>query len=584
MRDQEQGQVLEQGRAAYGRRAWAEAYQALSQADAATPLAAADLERLAWSAALTGRDDALLATLERLYHAARRPAIAPRPRARSGSGFGWSPWARWRARAAGWPRAALVERADDCATRGYLMLPCRLPRLAGGDHGAAPRRRRAGRRDRRAVRRRRSRRVRPQSPGPRAAAARRRRRRAGAARRGRWSRSTAGELSPLVTGLVYCSVIATCQQVLRARPRPRVDGRAGRAGATRSRSSSPSPAACLVHRAEILQISAATGARRATRRGARRERVSPTGRSEALGDACYQQAEIHRLRGELDRGGDGLPRAPAASAASRSPAWRCCAWRRAGDDERPARIRRVLGATPAPWRARGSCPRASRSCSPAGDVDEARAAADELDEIAQRVRHRGAGRDGRPCARRGAARRGRRRRRPSRRCGARSRCWQRVGAPYLAARIRVLLAGPARRSATRMAPARAARRARQVFEELGAAPDLAALDGCSRDGPARRQPRADAARARGAAPGRPRQDEQGDRPRAVRQRADGRPPREQHLHQARRVVPRRRHRLRLRARAGLSGRVGLGRITHRHALGRNGGLCRSALALRALRA
>ena len=70
MSDQERGRALEQGRAAYGRRAWEEAYQALSQVDAATPLPAADLERLAWSAALTERDDALLEALERLYHAA----------------------------------------------------------------------------------------------------------------------------------------------------------------------------------------------------------------------------------------------------------------------------------------------------------------------------------------------------------------------------------------------------------------------------------------------------------------------------------------------------------------------------------
>ena len=94
--------------------------------------------------------------------------------------------------------------------------------------------------------------------------------------------------------------------------------------------------------------------------------------------------------------------------------------------------------------------------------------------------------------------------------------------------------------------------ARQVFEALGAAPDLAALDA---DASGRRR-----APAHGLTP---RELEvlrlvaQGKTNKAiarelgVSERTD-RPPREQHLHQARRLVPRRGHRVRLRARPRLS--------------------------------
>jgi hypothetical protein len=61
--------ALEHGRACYERREWNDAFEALSLADQAVPLAGDGLHRLAWSAALTARDEEMLATQERLYHA-----------------------------------------------------------------------------------------------------------------------------------------------------------------------------------------------------------------------------------------------------------------------------------------------------------------------------------------------------------------------------------------------------------------------------------------------------------------------------------------------------------------------------------
>lgn len=56
---------LERGRASYARRAWMDAYKSLSHADQVAPLGVEDLELLATSAFLVGRDDDLVSALER---------------------------------------------------------------------------------------------------------------------------------------------------------------------------------------------------------------------------------------------------------------------------------------------------------------------------------------------------------------------------------------------------------------------------------------------------------------------------------------------------------------------------------------
>ena len=58
---------LTDGRSAYARRAWVDAHDAFSKANAEAPLDADDTERLAWSALLSGRDEPALEAFERLY-------------------------------------------------------------------------------------------------------------------------------------------------------------------------------------------------------------------------------------------------------------------------------------------------------------------------------------------------------------------------------------------------------------------------------------------------------------------------------------------------------------------------------------
>ena len=58
---------LDRGREFYARRAWLDAFTALSKADELAPLSAPDLELLATAASLTGRMDEYLALLERAH-------------------------------------------------------------------------------------------------------------------------------------------------------------------------------------------------------------------------------------------------------------------------------------------------------------------------------------------------------------------------------------------------------------------------------------------------------------------------------------------------------------------------------------
>ncbi|MGH7693557.1 MAG: DNA-binding response regulator, partial [Gemmatimonadaceae bacterium] len=60
--------MLEQGRTAYGRQKWADAYSSLSAADREEPLQPEDLERLATSAYLVGKDAEGLDLLVRLHN------------------------------------------------------------------------------------------------------------------------------------------------------------------------------------------------------------------------------------------------------------------------------------------------------------------------------------------------------------------------------------------------------------------------------------------------------------------------------------------------------------------------------------
>jgi DNA-binding CsgD family transcriptional regulator len=285
--------ALERGRDAFERRAWSEAFQQLTAADLSDPL---DLERLAVTANLLGRDDASEQAWERAHAACLECDDLARA-ARCAFWLGLSLMLRGdEARGGGWIARAerLAEEVGECATAGFVLTPRFLGLLSSGDPVAAGElatamvdlARRiddlellamgllstgeveylAGRTD--------------------------------AARRAfdeAMLLVTNHEVSPVLAGIVYCGVIDSCMEAGDFR-------RAAQWTDVLERWCADQPdlvpyrGQCLVHRSQVLTAKgewpeASTALELACRRLS--EPAHP-----ALGLARYQQGDLHRLRGE----------------------------------------------------------------------------------------------------------------------------------------------------------------------------------------------------------------------------------------------------------------------------------------------
>ncbi len=121
---------------------------------------------------------------------------------------------------------------------------------------------------------------------------------------------TQGELSPIITGTIYCSVVDACFEIFDLR-RAHEWTEALDGWCASQPDLVPYRGSCRVHRVEIMVL---RGRWDEAMREA--ELASAPGSAQTLGSAWYQRAEIHRLHGELADAEDAYRN---ASDAGRSP-------------------------------------------------------------------------------------------------------------------------------------------------------------------------------------------------------------------------------------------------------------------------
>lgn len=463
---------LVRGRQSFERDAWRDAYERLVTSDRGAPLPAPDLERLALAAQLVGEDST--SPWERAH---REWLVAGDPARAARCAF-WLGLHLMQtgepARGGGWLARARRELDDaqlDCAERGLLLVPEALqalysqdPRTAYGTFSEAA------------------------AIGDRYADADL----MTLARLGQGQALidlddaaagialveeamlavTADEVSPVVAGVVYCAAIEACQDLFDLRRAREWTGVLVRWCASHP-DMVPFRAQCLVHRAQVLQLQGAWPEAQAEAEHACAQFALQPGHP-AVGSAHYEQAELHRLRGD----------AVAAEAAYRE-ASRC------GCEPQPGLALlwlaqgRVEAAEAAMTRivdqAQGRAARARllgahvEVLLAVPDVTRARSAADELVALADDL--------GAPMLRamancavgavllaEGESRGGER----SLRLAWAS--WHELAVPYEAARARALLASACRVLGDHETAEMELDEASRVFRELGATPDAVRVD------------------------------------------------------------------------------------------------------------
>ena len=298
--------ALERGRELFARKAWGESYRLLQAADRDVPLEPEDLERLGIAAYLVGHDDdcdvitarAHQSFLERGDREGAARAAFWLAFALFGRGT-MAPAAGWLARA----ERVLDEGQLDCVVRGYLLIPTAIRHIVQGDPAAAH--------DAFSQAAEIARRVADRDLASLACHGRGRT----LIRLGRMSEGIAlldeamasviaGDVTPLVAGDVYCSVLEACQETFDLR-------RAYEWTTSLARWCATQPdlvryrGECLLYRAEILQL---RGNWSDAARDAQDACALLMSRPMA-GAAFYRLGDIHRLQGEFTQAEEAYTRA-----------------------------------------------------------------------------------------------------------------------------------------------------------------------------------------------------------------------------------------------------------------------------------
>jgi DNA-binding NarL/FixJ family response regulator len=475
---------LERGREHFRRRRWSAACDDLGAADAAEGLALEDLELLAGASYLTGRhaesSDAW-ARAHQGYLRAENPARA----ARCAFWLWFGHLNRGEmAHAMGWlerGKAVLAEHPLDCVEQGYLRLPEAVGAMYAGMAAA----------------------VYPEFGEVAAIAERfadvdldslsRLARGQCLVLLGQRDEGvrlldevmigvTTGEVSPAIVGMTYCAVIEACHSILdisRARE--------WTIALTRWCDAQPDlvpyRGQCLVHRAELMQLhgewpDAVVEAERAE------EWLSQPPAHPITGLACYQQGEVHRLRGDGEKAEEAYRHASKWGHPVQ-PGLALLRLAHGQVDAAASSLRAVLDEVGEPGaRARLSAASVEVRLA-AADVAGARRSADELAALAREMDS--AFVSGLAAQAKGAVLLAEADPRAAV-TALRSAwsTWRDLDVPYEAARARALLGLAYRMLGDEDSAAMELDAAGWVFQELGAAPDLARLEALSgTDGPDR---------------------------------------------------------------------------------------------------
>jgi DNA-binding CsgD family transcriptional regulator/tetratricopeptide (TPR) repeat protein len=466
---------LERGRRAYDRGAWKDAHELLSLADREHVLRAADLERLATAAFLSGREGEFEHTLERAHRAYRDAGDRPSA-ARCAFWIGFRLFLRGETGpATGWlsrGQRLLDQEGRETAESGYLLLPVAEQHLMAGEWERA----RAVAREATGVGTR---------LGDRDLIAAARHVEGRTLLEMGWIEEgfalldeamvavTSGELSPMMTGLVYCSVIECCQRV-HALGRAREWTAALRRWCEDQRQMVVFTSTCLVHRAEILQLQGAwADALAEARRAAEQHAVGID--AYPSGPAYYQQGEILRLRGELDAA-EKAYRSASRAGVEPHPGLALLWLARGRARAAAASIGRALDETADPLARARLLPARVEILLAGRDHEGARAACDELAEIAARfhtdvLRATAAQAQGAVELAAGNPREALVRLRRA------WKEWQALEIPHAAARTREVLGLACRALGDRAGGRMELEAARGAYESLGARPDVARVDG-----------------------------------------------------------------------------------------------------------
>ncbi|WP_202304474.1 LuxR C-terminal-related transcriptional regulator [Mesorhizobium sp. L-8-3] len=442
-------------------------------ADAESELGTDDLEALVWAAGISAQDRVMLDGLERLYaqfsanenhEESARTAFWCGLRnmliGEVGLGSGWLQRAAKHAE----------QTAPDCVQRGYLLLPQVYMHRGKGDYEAA-----IELADNAIA-------IGEKGDDPDLIAM------AGSLKGGilfRLGRIDEGyvpideamllangrRLSPVVCGVVYCEIVASCCRVLEM-----VRAREWTSILTDWCRRNPQARAfngvCQVHRAEVFQLEGhwAEAFEEAERAG---DGLSGTTEHTAMANAAYRRGEILRLRGEFDKS-DAEYRLAGEIGVDPQPGLALLRLAQGRREEAIAGIRRALETAGDMPRKVALLPAGIEIFIACGDLDAAERLCGEMSDIAERfgteilarvadqghaslALARGQFGDAVPPLTRAR------------------RYWSEFGAPYLVARLRVDIG----RACAELGDTESAERefdaAENIFEELGAAPDLARI-------------------------------------------------------------------------------------------------------------